>query len=122
MLRTRQEMENLYEEIVERVDSMTPEEFVSTFVESEMNIIERCLKKTNTPDYMFEAWCDCMSWAIGEKVIRKQFELDTDMHYKLPNSPLDKMIDEATGYEKDYIEKFIIWANENIWGNVESCK
>ncbi len=65
---------------------------------------------------MLQAWMDCLHWAIGDEKILDSFSADTGCRYHAPATPLDKMIDDATGHGKDFIEKFIPWFNENIWG------
>lgn len=77
------------------------------------------LMPSDTLDYMAPAWADCMHWVLGEEQIRAAFEAETGHAYQPPQSGLEKMIDEATGHGTAYIEAFIRWANENIWGPID---
>lgn len=70
----------------------------------------------DTPDYMAGAWIGCMQWAIGEPEIREEFEAETGHRYVAPRTPIDKMIDDATGHGTDYVAAFVEWANKNVWG------
>jgi len=60
------------------------------------------------------AWRDCLIWVSGQEHFRERFEADTGM--RLATSPLNALIDEATGYNTTVCTIFIIWFNENIWG------
>lgn len=71
------------------------------------------------------AWLDCLHWAIGHDEIRAGFEADTGARWPGPRTPLDRMIDEATGFkfdQEEYFRKFIVWFNENVWGEVPSAE
>lgn len=67
---------------------------------------------------MHQAWTDCLLWAVGHAEIRKAFQKDTGISWQPSRSPIEQMIDEATGAEADHIEKFIRWFNQNVWGEV----
>jgi hypothetical protein len=75
------------------------------------------LMPAGTPDYMAGAWASCLSWAIGKDEMRADFEKETGRHWSPPRSGLDRAIDEATGADRAYIEAFITWFNEHVWGN-----
>ena len=72
---------------------------------------------TNTPSYMWPAWCGSLYWAIGEPDIRAAFEKDSGLHYSEPTSPIESMIDDATGYPQKYIEAFAEWHDKHVWGD-----
>ena len=78
-----------------------------------------------TPDFMAPAWAACLRWAIGEAQVRADFEAATGHRWShsataMPMaSALEAMIDSATGHDKAYVEAFIAWFNENVWGEVE---
>jgi hypothetical protein len=64
-------------------------------------------------------WGGCLVWAIGSKEIRDRYEAETGDHYKLSSSPIEQMIDEATGVQGEWLVNFITWMNRNIWGENE---
>jgi hypothetical protein len=71
-------------------------------------------------DLMIIAWRDCLMWAQGEPEIRATFEAETGM--KLPSdsaSPIERMVDKATGYDAAWANAFIAWFNKNVWGPVD---
>lgn len=70
----------------------------------------------DTPDFMAQAWVDCLRWASSSPEIIERFQKETGVRVRPIRSPLDAMIDNATGYNRDCFEKFVAWFNENIWG------
>jgi hypothetical protein len=76
------------------------------------------LMPETTPDYMAPAWTSCLYWAIGEPDIRRQFFEATGRRWTLPRNALEQAIDGATGADKKFLEEFVKWFNENIWGDV----
>lgn len=71
----------------------------------------------DTPDFMVGAWLSCLQWAIGVDDIRASFEQETGMRFVRARTPIDSMIDEATGIHEAYIRQFVEWFNVNIWGS-----
>jgi hypothetical protein len=74
---------------------------------------------STTPDFMAPAWASALHWAIGSDHVRADFEAMTGKKWTPPRNGLDRMIDEATGADKEYIEAFVAWFNEHVWGDVE---
>ena len=81
-----------------------------------MDIIS--LKPKGTPDFMVPAWLGCLSWAIGSDDVRTRFTQETGERL-VSNSPIEQMIDKATGYQDHVITQFVLWVNENIWGTMD---
>lgn len=77
------------------------------------------LMPADTPDYMIEAWLGCIHWAISEPDILAAFRADTGNNWSPGLTPIDRMIDEATGADNHFIEAFIRWVNENLWGPID---
>lgn len=77
------------------------------------------LMPLTTPDYMAPAWAGCLHWAIGCDEIREAFFEQTGCRWSPPRNGLDRMIDEATGADRAFIEKFVGWFNENVWGDMD---
>jgi hypothetical protein len=76
----------------------------------------------DTPEYAYPAWASCLEWAIGKPEIVKAFEEDTGIRSPRPRNNLDRMIDEATGYDPEqayqrFAEEFVKWFNVAIWGD-----
>jgi hypothetical protein len=77
------------------------------------------LMPVETPDYMAEAWLDCLRWAVEEPSIVAAFTEATGHRWTAPRNGIERAIDDATGAGKKYIEAFVTWYNENVWGKVE---
>lgn len=79
----------------------------------------RALVPSDTPEYMLSAWASCMTWALGHEEIMAAFRADTGNQWQPGRSPLDKMIDNATGAKEKFITDFVNWANINVWGKID---
>lgn len=73
----------------------------------------------DVPEYAKSAWFDCLLWAIYEPEIRAAFTAESSMSYSPPNSGLELLIDDATGFDpaEKFIMAFVPWFNANIWGS-----
>lgn len=80
------------------------------------------LKPDDTPDEMTPAWLGCISWALGTPEVVEQFRKDTGLRCRPARSVLDRMVDEATGADRQFLEAFIKWVNVNVWGPVDGPK
>lgn len=77
---------------------------------------------------MEAAWYSFVDWAGCQQSILDEFHAATGLRYQPPpKTPLDAMIDQATGYDKQRIEnnkkvfeEFVLWVSENVWGLDES--
>lgn len=64
------------------------------------------------------AWRDCLLWSVTSKdpdflaIFRTENGLPPS-----PRTPLDAMIDDATGVMDGVGEKYIEWFNKNVWGD-----
>lgn len=75
----------------------------------------------DTPDYMFEAWASCLSWACEKPEILADFTAATSTPLPItPQSRFERMIDEATGYKpaEEFMRTFVPWFNEWVWGSM----
>jgi len=62
------------------------------------------------------AWVSCLRWALGNEDVLAQFRQDTGTRWVPGKGALDRMIDEATGADRAFIEAFAEWFNSNVWG------
>ncbi len=44
------------------------------------------------------------------------FRADTRCNFTPGLAPIDRMIDEATGRNRAFVEQYVAWFNENVWG------
>jgi hypothetical protein len=77
------------------------------------------LKPEDTPDYMTDAWLGFILFAGGETLICEQFKKDTGLTFQAATSPLDQMIDKATGHDEHLIREFVLWVNKALWGPMD---
>jgi hypothetical protein len=69
------------------------------------------LMPDDTPTYMAPAWLGCIRWALGKSDILAAFRADTGNTWEPGRTPIDRMIDEATGADREFITAFVKWAN-----------
>lgn len=74
------------------------------------------LKPADTPAYMTQAWLDFIHWAIGTPEIIDQFRRDSGNYWQPAKTPIEQMIDDATGADRAFCIEFVKWLNVNIWG------
>lgn len=69
------------------------------------------------PDSRFWAiaWRDCLFWAIRDADVLAAYERETGRTFSLAASPIDAMVDAATGNEP--ARDFVTWFNANVWGS-----
>ncbi len=66
------------------------------------------------------AFRDFVFWLWDQEVYRRLFETETKTPPLLAaKTPLEAMIDEATGANGEYVEKFVEWAIKTQWGEEE---
>lgn len=74
------------------------------------------LKPIDTPDYMTQAWIDFIRWASGTPALVSQFQHETGNYWQPGRTPIEQMIDEATGADRLFCVEFVKWLNTEIWG------
>lgn len=62
------------------------------------------------------AWRDFLIFAIGEPKIVEQYETATGKKLDLAKTPMDRMIDKATGREDAMVADFVEWVTINHYG------
>lgn len=81
---------------------MTAEEFVGLYGPSD-NIV--------TP-----MWAASVLYSSRNDEIARRFQEDTGCRYRPASSPLEAMIDDATGMNERLAAQFVRWHNRYIWG------
>lgn len=77
------------------------------------------LLPADTPEYMLPAWLGCIRYALGNPEIVAAFRHATGNKWEPGKTPLDRMIDEATGADRAWVEAFVRWVNVNVWGPID---
>jgi hypothetical protein len=85
--------------------------------ENKVNLID--LKPADTPDYMLSAWIGCLHWALGDPKVLADFRAETGNQWTPGRTPIDRMIDQSTGADRQFIIEFVKWANVHVWGPIE---
>ncbi len=72
--------------------------------------------------YMAPMWAACVKWALSEKDARDRFAEETGFNISslVNRSPMDRMIDQATGYEAEVLAAFCDWVTTEFWGTEET--
>jgi|2_EtaG_2_1085320.scaffolds.fasta_scaffold06247_6 hypothetical protein len=65
---------------------------------------------------MAMAWHGFISFSIGSSEIMSHFRKDTGNTYEPAKTPIDQMVDDATGHSADFLDQFLGWLNKNYWG------
>jgi hypothetical protein len=68
--------------------------------------------------YLLPAWLGCFSWALGEPEILAAFRIETGNTWTPGRLPIERMIDDATGADREFFAQFAAWMNATIWGDV----
>lgn len=66
---------------------------------------------------MAAGWLGALRFALGREDILAAFRADTGNQWQPGQTPIDRMIDEATGAGADFFRAFLPWFNENVWGS-----
>ena len=65
---------------------------------------------------MAQAWVDCLRWSIKEPEILAAFQAATGCDFTPSATAIERMIDQATGREREFVEQYVAWFDENVWG------
>ncbi|MBS0343805.1 MAG: hypothetical protein JSS56_25145 [Proteobacteria bacterium] len=68
---------------------------------------------------MTPAWLGCIHYALGNNEMLAAFRAETGNNWTPGRTGFDRMIDEATGAERAFLEQFIRWANVAVWGPLD---
>lgn len=74
------------------------------------------LMPDDTPEFMAPAWLSALSFTIKQDGAMRAFREATGCTYTAPMTPLEQMIDQATGADVAFLTAFIQWFNEAVWG------
>lgn len=73
--------------------------------------------RASQPEWINDCmWAGFIRWALGEPKVRAQFEAATGKSLEPSTSPIDRLIDESTGYRDAALKAFVIWATREMWG------
>ena len=64
---------------------------------------------------MAQAWIDCLRYMISDPEALAAFHSDTGSTFTPDRALIDRMIDEATGRDREFVELYRTWFDENVW-------
>jgi hypothetical protein len=68
-----------------------------------------------TDPLLIPAWLGLLHYALGQPEMVAQFRQDTGHQWHPGSTPLDRLVDEATGAERAFLEAFAAWVNATLW-------
>ena len=74
------------------------------------------LMPTDTPACMLPMWLGALHFAVSNEDAWDAFIADTGHAWRPGRTPVDRLIDDATGATRASLAAFIAWFNVAIWG------
>jgi hypothetical protein len=80
-----------------------------------------CLKLKTAWDghYMLPDFMGCVYWALGDAKTLGAYRKATGDNWTPPKTPAEKMIDQATGADTAFLQRFSDWVEQNLFGRPE---
>ena len=86
--------------------------------DSEHNILD--YMPDDTPYYMAPAWVSALRFALASNRIVEQYMEETgDIYPRAKKTPIDALIDDATGRTWKSLVSFVEWFNKAYWGDMK---
>lgn len=65
------------------------------------------------------AFMACVNHATGNPEMRAAFEKEAgcSLDRLVTRSPIEKMVDDSTGFSRDLVAKWFDWVATNVWGD-----
>ena len=74
------------------------------------------LMPSDTPDFAAPDWISCLHAHVTNTDVLRIFRLETGNTWAPATDPISAAVDSATGADRAFIEAFVRWFNERIWG------
>lgn len=65
---------------------------------------------------MEPAFLGCVRWALGEPSVVERFREATGNVWTPGNTPIDRLVDNATGADREFMQSFVAWVAADIFG------
>jgi hypothetical protein len=72
-----------------------------------------------TGHYMEPAFLACLHWALGDAEMMKAYRAETGDAWQPACTGIDRIIDEQTGAELAFLQRFSAWLANVIFGRPE---
>lgn len=66
------------------------------------------------------AWIGGLRFALEDDGMVTEYRQHSGDQWQPALTPIDQMVDEATGRDWVFLSSFIKWFNENVWGGMEA--
>ncbi|MGO1163509.1 hypothetical protein ACTOV4_16375 [Brucella sp. C7-11G] len=66
---------------------------------------------------MYASFVGCLHWALGDKKIVDRYREETGDNFSPASSPEARMIDQVTGADIAFLQRFSDWVEKNIFGS-----
>jgi hypothetical protein len=79
---------------------------------------EPAKKRISEQGLLDEAWAACILWAAQNDKLVAQFNAATGNNFGKTLTPIERMIDKATGHKENLaeVDEFVRWVTINYWG------
>lgn len=67
---------------------------------------------------MAAAWYSAVQAAVQHQPFIDAFKAETGLSWSAARSPIEQIIDEATGADIARTVAFVRWFNKNVWGDI----
>lgn len=64
-------------------------------------------------------WASCLRVTLAQPDAFAAFRRDTGCTWEPGRTPLERMIDDATGAGNDALVRFVTWFNATVWGPLD---
>ncbi|PYE88772.1 hypothetical protein [Phyllobacterium leguminum] len=68
---------------------------------------------------MYPAFMGCVQWALGTDEIIKRYRDETGDKFEFGKSGIEQMVDQATGADFAFFQRFSDWVEREIFGTPE---
>ena len=69
------------------------------------------------PEQLLPAWVVFLQYALGTPEIVATYRRETGDSWEPGRTPIERMIDEATGRDVQFLRDVIPWVNHELWGD-----
>lgn len=65
---------------------------------------------------MYGFFIGCVRWALGEDAVLQRYREETGDRFQFAKNGIEKMIDQATGNDLAFFQRFADWVEVNLFG------
>lgn len=80
------------------------------------------LKTSWDGHFMQGGFLSCLHWALGHEPTLAAYRAATGDNWRPPASPSERMIDQATGADLAFLQRFSDWVELNVFGRPQDME